>query len=141
MSRLRASALALAAFTVAGGACVDRSTDAVAGAALYQRHCASCHGAEGRGDGPVAASLRQPPADLTRLAEAAGGRFDETAVMMAIDGRRAVAQHGPREMPVWGAIFQAEHVGEPLGVYGPARDARALADHLRTLQREAPAAR
>lgn len=37
----------------------------VAGAGLYQRHCASCHGAQGRGDGPAAAGLAVPPADLT----------------------------------------------------------------------------
>jgi putative copper export protein/mono/diheme cytochrome c family protein len=36
-----------------------------AGAALYPVYCASCHGAEGRGDGPEAKSLTLPPADLT----------------------------------------------------------------------------
>jgi putative copper export protein/mono/diheme cytochrome c family protein len=37
----------------------------VEGAALYPKHCATCHGAEGRGDGPAARSLAEPPADLT----------------------------------------------------------------------------
>lgn len=31
------------------------------GAALYQAQCASCHGAQGRGDGPLAAKLNPPP--------------------------------------------------------------------------------
>ena len=35
------------------------------GAALFAENCASCHGADGRGDGPAAASLPVPPADLT----------------------------------------------------------------------------
>jgi len=35
------------------------------GAALYAPHCALCHGVSGTGDGPAAASLNQPPADLT----------------------------------------------------------------------------
>ena len=35
------------------------------GARLYPGHCASCHGATGHGDGPAAASLPIPPADLT----------------------------------------------------------------------------
>jgi len=35
------------------------------GRQLFADHCASCHGAEGRGDGPAAANLRPPPADLT----------------------------------------------------------------------------
>ncbi|HLY57715.1 MAG TPA: CopD family protein [Stellaceae bacterium] len=37
----------------------------VVGAALYPRHCAGCHGIEGRGDGPLAQELPAPPADLT----------------------------------------------------------------------------
>lgn len=106
----------------------------MAGAALYRRHCASCHGISGKGDGPVTDSLTVAPSDLTTLARRANGRFDESAVMMVIDGRLLVAQHGPREMPVWGAVFAQEHVGEPLAVYGATLDARALADHLRTIQ-------
>lgn len=34
------------------------------GAALYQAHCASCHGAEGRGDGPAGRGLEPPPNDF-----------------------------------------------------------------------------
>ena len=37
----------------------------VQGAALYPGHCAACHGASGHGDGPAAAGLTVPPADLT----------------------------------------------------------------------------
>jgi mono/diheme cytochrome c family protein len=37
----------------------------VAGARLFPEHCAACHGAGVRGDGPVAASLADKPADLT----------------------------------------------------------------------------
>jgi mono/diheme cytochrome c family protein len=35
------------------------------GAALFQTHCAVCHGEAGRGDGPGAAGLNPKPADLT----------------------------------------------------------------------------
>ncbi len=35
------------------------------GSALFPQNCASCHGADGRGDGPAAAGLPVPPADLT----------------------------------------------------------------------------
>ncbi len=35
------------------------------GAALFPTHCAACHGAEGRGDGPAAGGLPVPPANLT----------------------------------------------------------------------------
>jgi len=49
----------------------------VQGAALYPEHCARCHGAEGRGDGPDAGALPVPPADLTaaHLREHADGEL------------------------------------------------------------------
>jgi len=131
-----ASAVGTIVALAAALGCVDERTDEVAGAALYERHCASCHGLSGQGDGPLATSLTVAPADLTSLARRSGGSFDESAVMMAIDGRLLVAQHGPREMPVWGAVFAREHVGEPFAAYGATLDASALADHLRTLQVE-----
>ena len=44
----------------------------------------------------------QKPADLTALAAANGGAFQASRVIETIDGRREVAAHGPRDMPVWG---------------------------------------
>lgn len=38
------------------------------GAQLFAQSCSSCHGMAGRGDGPAAAGLTPPPADLTTLA-------------------------------------------------------------------------
>lgn len=38
--------------------------------ALYQQHCASCHGASGAGDGPAALALDPPPIDFTDAARA-----------------------------------------------------------------------
>lgn len=35
--------------------------DVRAAGALYAEHCATCHGASGRGDGPVAAGMEPPP--------------------------------------------------------------------------------
>jgi mono/diheme cytochrome c family protein len=35
------------------------------GRALYQKHCASCHGAKGKGDGPAAGFRSGTPIDLT----------------------------------------------------------------------------
>jgi mono/diheme cytochrome c family protein len=72
------------------------------GADLYARHCASCHGLQGTGDGPAAAALSRPPADLTRIAARRGGRFPDAEIAHWIDGRFEVAAHGTREMPIWG---------------------------------------
>jgi len=41
-----------------------RAPDPARGAALYQEHCAACHGASGRGDGALAAGLDPPPNDF-----------------------------------------------------------------------------
>lgn len=38
------------------------------GAELFAAHCASCHGADGAGDGPAAAGMNPRPTDLTTLA-------------------------------------------------------------------------
>jgi mono/diheme cytochrome c family protein len=40
--------------------------DADAGKALYSKHCASCHGKTGLGDGPKASELKTEPGDLSK---------------------------------------------------------------------------
>lgn len=112
-----------------------RSTATPSGKQLYARHCASCHGDSGTGDGPLAETLKQRPADLTALARKNGGSFDHPGVMAIIDGRRAVSEHGPREMPVWGAVFDEKLAGEPYGSYTALLHDRALADYVQSIQR------
>jgi mono/diheme cytochrome c family protein len=93
----------------------------------YSNYCASCHGQDGKGDGPVAKSLSLPPADLTRLSAAYGGAFSSERVAEVVDGRREVAAHGTREMPVWGRAIR----------FGPSivrTRVRAIVDYVSTLQ-------
>lgn len=136
MRSLAAATLgALLLFAAAG---CGRSQPSADGAELFARHCASCHGAAADGAGPLAAELRTPPANLRTLAKRNNGRFDENAVLEMIDGRRTVAAHGPRDMPVWGAVFESEFEakGESRAHYTTLLRARLLADYLRTLQDE-----
>lgn len=129
----------LAALLLLAAAGCQRSSEPDLGAReVFLRYCASCHGEDGRGDGPLAASLTRPPTDLTRLALDHGGDFDESAVMAVIDGRRAVAAHGPRDMPVWGAVFQEEGSEERYPAYQSLLKSRLLVDYLRSIQQEAP---
>jgi putative copper export protein/mono/diheme cytochrome c family protein len=48
---------------------VPYTVDAVSqGAARFAAHCSSCHGADARGDGPLAATLKKKPANLAEHA-------------------------------------------------------------------------
>lgn len=72
----------------------------------YRRHCAPCHGLNGKGDGPVAPALTKKPANLTLLAKKNKGEFPEKMVEGYISGSQIVAAHGTREMPIWGYAFR-----------------------------------
>jgi mono/diheme cytochrome c family protein len=76
-----------------------------AGKIEYLSACAACHGADGKGSGPLAAELKTKPADLTTLAKKNGGVFPLNAVYETIDGRKPIGSHGTREMPIWGRRF------------------------------------
>ena len=93
----------------------------LSGAELFERYCASCHGNEGRGNGPVAASLNKRVPDLTLLARNAGGEFPAYRVRETIDGRAMVMAHGTRRMPVWGYEFWVEE-GADIVAEDSARD-------------------
>ena len=103
------------------------------GAVLFRLHCASCHGSEGHGDGPVAEHLKTPSPDLTRIAARRGGRFPADEIERLVDGRTEVEPHGRAEMPVWGLSFRQ------LGRLDDQEEeirlqVRHLVDHLRSIQ-------
>jgi mono/diheme cytochrome c family protein len=86
----------------------DAESSLAWGKELYLRRCASCHGEDGKGNGPAAAALKNPPADLTQISKKNGGTFSRADVMRFIDGERPIPAHGPRHMPVWGEVFREE---------------------------------
>jgi hypothetical protein len=107
------------------------------GAALYRHNCATCHGATGAGDGPMAGDLPVPPANLRYLAAGNGGVFPAERVMATIygyGGKDAAAL-----MPEFGPLLDSPQVMwiTPDGrqIATPAALV-ALADHLETLQDE-----
>ena len=103
------------------------------GHASYMAYCASCHGPEGRGNGPVAEVLTTQPADLTQLRAQYGGVYPIDSVYAYIDGRADVQAHGTREMPVWGNVW-AEVEGRAVAPEQVDRRIRELVEYIRTLQ-------
>ena len=68
-----------------------QSGDPQKGKALYERHCVTCHGLGGKGDGPIGQALIPPAANLTLL----GKQSDKTVLETLRNGRPGTA------MPSW----------------------------------------
>ena len=81
-----------------------------AGKREFQRSCATCHGVDGKGDGPSASALNVKPADLTQLSKNHGGVFLFWRTYEKINGadEAPIRGHGTREMPIWGERFRLE---------------------------------
>ena len=99
----------------------------------FQFACAACHGAEGRGDGPVAAQLKGVPADLTKIAQRHGGVFPAKKVYETIEGLAMPAAHGTREMPIWGAVVLFEELGTSVAKADADKAARSTRERLEAL--------
>jgi mono/diheme cytochrome c family protein len=111
------AALAVAQTAMAAG------DDVADGHRYFVRYCASCHGTDALGDGPVAKSLATPPANLRKLGDKYGMPLPAHKIAEFIDGRDTPRAHGNHEMPVWGEklyeMGQGEHgesgIGEVIG--------------------------
>jgi len=84
------------------GQTADKKAPAASGAELYTAHCASCHGKDGKGDGPAASALKVRPTDLTTIAQKNHGRFPGGNLFQIVKWGGAIASHGSKDMPVWG---------------------------------------
>ncbi|HEY1241323.1 MAG TPA: c-type cytochrome [Bryobacteraceae bacterium] len=101
------------------------------GPAMFKEYCATCHGVEGRGNGPAMNATKKRPADLTQLARKNGGTFPDVHVMNYITGYDVVAAHGTRDMPVWGTLFRSL---DPDSEGVAKLRVKVLAEYIKTLQ-------
>src|ERR1700746_3569630 len=76
--------------------------DSDPGKSEFQSSSATYHGIDGEGKGPLSTQLKVLPADLTVLTKKNNGVFPFETVYEVIDGRKEVAAHGTRDMPIWG---------------------------------------
>lgn len=109
----------------------------------YFSKCAPCHGAAGKGDGPMRKQLVTAPSDLTTYAKRNGGAFPTQLAWGVIDGRPTeIGAHGTREMPIWGQDLRRESFrppdrmkpGDPSPEWYVAGRISALIDYLATIQ-------
>jgi mono/diheme cytochrome c family protein len=94
----------------AGNPVVDQSqlppTYIPPGDQMFRQFCATCHGADAKGHGPLSYSLKVPPADLTTLTKRHGGKFPYSYVSDVLLFGAKMAPHGSQEMPTWGPLFR-----------------------------------
>lgn len=80
------------------------------GEKLFNQYCATCHGMDGAGEGPLTEIMTTKPADLRKLSannKASPGEFPMLRVIHIIDGRSGLRAHGG-EMPTYGDVFMAD---------------------------------
>lgn len=114
--------LALGVTVGSGAALAQQKNDL--GKREFDTNCASCHGVDGKGNGPLGELLKRSPPDLTQLAKKNQGILPMGRLYEVIEGA-GVPSHGTREMPIWGRDFRlgdAQNLIEARGNY----DADAL---------------
>jgi mono/diheme cytochrome c family protein len=86
-----------------------KQTSPASGKEMYLAYCAPCHGADGKGNGPAALSMKVVPTDLTQLSKKHDGKFPANSLASTLKfGSSATAgAHGSADMPVWGPLFQS----------------------------------
>ena len=119
-------------------AAAAQAEDFDAGKAEFQSWCASCHGTDGKGKGPVSEQLKVPPPDLTILTKKNNGVFPTNAVYETIYGSKTIPAHGTREMPIWGErfnpIMNLPHIVDPTyDALDPSRELREVVVRTRIL--------
>jgi mono/diheme cytochrome c family protein len=133
MNLLTNAILTVCCLTLADTAvAADYST--MSGEQLYRRFCASCHGVQGRGDGPVAASFRVEVPDLTQTGTRMHGTDVRDRIVRIIDGRYIIGAHGTRIMPVWGEDLARLEIGNPEAERASQIMIGRLADYVTGLQ-------
>lgn len=80
----------------------------IVGKKEFITYCGSCHGTDGKGDGPIVDFIKRKPVDLTQLTKNNDGAFPFERIWGVFDGTYIFAEHGTSEMPIWGYRFVQE---------------------------------
>jgi mono/diheme cytochrome c family protein len=136
--------LAAALVVCAGNVHAQQAKPFDLGKREYDSNCVNCHGPKGQGDGSRKPFLTTSSTDLTLLSRKNGGVFPFDRVYSIIDGREQIGAHGPRNMPVWGSVYNLNaaeaYIDVPQNLEASAREAyvrnriRALTEYIERLQ-------
>jgi len=90
----------------------NSNADRLEGARIYQHYCADCHGADARGHGRAAASLKRSLPDLTLISQRNGGKFPFQQTRERIEGKKSAHSN---LMPAWGPVFHEVEADQDWG--------------------------
>jgi mono/diheme cytochrome c family protein len=130
------ASLALASACFATSCTTPKKTDgpdATKGGLVFTRYCVSCHGASGRGDGPLAGDLRVAVPDLTLLAARNSGRYPAERVQRVVAGEEHLPGHRSSDMPAWGEVFKKT---QGIEASTPQEAIRNLTEYIRSIQQQ-----
>ena len=116
IATLAALGFTLAVFSNSDASAAD--ADAATGQQVYQIYCITCHGATGKGDGPVGKTLTPPPRDFSVGDFKFGGTSQEIFDTIS---NGAASKGGSPLMAPWGAVI-------------PEQDRWDLVAYIRTLK-------
>jgi len=102
----------------------------------FRLSCSGCHGADARGNGPIAPILTVAVPDLTLIASRRGGWFPADEVYRIVDGQADLSAHGPRHMPVWGYEFFGDDADDELAHRKATDKIERVVSYLRSIQRQ-----
>ena len=109
---LLAAGLCLFVIVLIGGL-IERADavlgDAVRGRAIFETHCAACHGSDGKGTGPAAATLPVKPANLTDCRRTAEDDIEMIDAIIHHGG--SYAGMSP-VMPAWDKVLTAMEISD-----------------------------
>lgn len=132
------STMSLLALTLFAGSALAQASKSDLGKREYDASCASCHGVDGKGNGPYGELLKNSPPDLTTLTKRNGGAFPIARMYETIEGAN-IPSHGSRDMPIWGRVYRISAAEYYIDVdYNPEVYVRsrilALIDYLSRIQ-------
>jgi len=99
------------------------------GRAAFIQDCATCHGNDAKGTGPLLQSVGLVAPDLTQISARNGGVFPRQQVMAIIDGLKAMPEFGAEDLGEAVIVEGPDGLGTPT----PVR-LIALADYLEGIQ-------